>query len=691
MSRLLPLTRPSLLLSLTLPLVAGSAVAAPRSIRHLDDVQRVLGMTDTEVARVGKSGVLSPAEAREASFAAVYREVWVNDLPVFITADSMLHALHRSYDRALVEFEREAMRPWLDELLTGLDRGLELLAADARWSSEPALPDVRLVVSVTRAVLADCDEDETDCAVPTDRSLVELAVAAAGPATVELFGREREIDFSLLQPRGHYATAFDLHGYFRALQWLGQAELRLAEGAGPQVRRRQVAAALVMDEALLRGGVRKTLQRFERALTAWVGEADSTSLLDVEVLRTAGKLRTPADVARLDDAALRRLLGSAGLRPSRILGGLQVSWPDEPGQEALPIAVGLVGPRHTVDAEVLGRVVLDRIEHEGEKVMRMLPEPADVMFALGNERARRVLAPALARHPYEGALNDARAWVESLPKGTWTDSLYGIWLGAISTLGQPLPPRQPAVFRSDAFSDRLLAAQLASWAELRHDNVAYAKQSFTFAAGCSFPDVLIEPVPELFATLSLIGRRFDRLLDQLPQEHRNPLSKWARTWTEVMERLSNLARKQLIGEKPSAKDAAFLRSLVEVVHPEEPGYGGPGELLSGWYPALYLGAATDELREWDALVADVHTAPTDAAGQPTGSVLHVGTGRVRYLVVVVEGGSGPVAYVGPVYGYHELTTEGFERLTDVDWRERLSESGFAKATRPAWTRSYVAE
>ena len=53
-------------------------------------------------------------------------------------------------------------------------------------------------------------------------------------------------------------------------------------------------------------------------------------------------------------------------------------------------------------------------------------------------------------------------------------------------------------------------AQLASWAELRHDTLLYAKQSYTAVPVCDFPDAYVDPYPEAWAA-SLVRQQFARL------------------------------------------------------------------------------------------------------------------------------------------------------------------------------------
>jgi hypothetical protein len=53
------------------------------------------------------------------------------------------------------------------------------------------------------------------------------------------------------------------------------------------------------------------------------------------------------------------------------------------------------------------------------------------------------------------------------------------------------------------------------------------------------------------------------------------------------------------------------------------------------------------------------------------SVLHVGTGNPRMMVMTVDTCSGPRAYAGAVFAYHEHLAKGFTRLTDEEWAQKL--------------------
>lgn len=54
-------------------------------------------------------------------------------------------------------------------------------------------------------------------------------------------------------------------------------------------------------------------------------------------------------------------------------------------------------------------------------------------------------------------------------------------------------------------------------------------------------------------------------------------------------------------------------------------------------------------------------------GGGVGKVLHVGTGQPRLIVVNAAHPGPPRLYTGVVSSYFEVTTDGFDRLTDERW------------------------
>ncbi len=141
---------------------------------------------------------------------------------------------------------------------------------------------------------------------------------------------------------------------------------------------------------------------------------------------------------------------------------------------------------------------------------------------------------------------------------------------------------------------------------------------------------------------------------------------------------------EVAGTPLSETERGFLRRMLRQVN-------ACGSRYDGWYIRLFLGGE-NRARERDLIVADVHTAPTDASGAPVGWVLHAGTGPLNTAVLTAEvPGVGPVAFVGPVLSYYERVTTGFERLTDAAWAALFETDAGEVPARPAWARLYLAD
>jgi hypothetical protein len=257
--------------------------------------------------------------------------------------------------------------------------------------------------------------------------------------------------------------------------------------------------------------------------------------------------------------------------------------------------------------------------------------------------------------------------IDEHPADLWENNLYSLWLGALRTLSPSQTSQGNAgeglfpAAKSEAWGRRLLNSQLASWAELRHDSILYAKQSYTTGAECEFPDAYVDPYPELYAAIARYGQRGEELVASLELEGLGEVQNHFALLQSVALRLQEMAEHERTGAAFTDEMLAFINDAVQI---EE---GCPGEVTSGWYKQLFFADAS--ALERNPIITDVHTQPTDEAGNLVGRVLHVGTGEPRSMVVVAETCSGPRAYVGLASSYFETVTEDFERLNDEDWAQ----------------------
>lgn len=633
----------------------------PLDAKGLKLIQKAYPFSGAQRAALQRNGFVFLDNRAVPSFGTAYEQLYYNDLPLFVSADSMLHALHRSFDDILKKLELEDLIARLETVLVSMRR--DLGTGELRGLAAETVEHIDLYLAVALSLLnnrpaapiAGAENQKIE-------ALVQGARSAAGMKTVTLFGAPRPIDFSQFKPRGHYTDHPRLESYFRAMMWLGRIDLRLIEEteAGPIFRRAQFDAAVGM-RLLMDQPTHEAWLALDQTIGAFVGPYDSIDPRLLDELMADLSISRAADVAQVSDAnaqaALKRLPGGE----QRILSHI-VS--NDSGGETLPLSRTflLLGQRYTVDSHAMSDLVYDRVGNG--QIPRMMPDPLDVAYTVfGNDRALPLLAGELRRFGYDADLARVRARIDA--RQSWETTLYDAWLYAIRTLSTEQAAREqlPTVARTEAWGRRVLNTQLASWAELRHDTILYAKQSYTSAISCEHPDAYVDPYPAFYAALvqyARVGQTIIENLDPKPElksiilAHFNKLS-------EVSEKLGEIARRQRDGERISNQHLAFINEVVRSR------YVGCGELAGaeGWYPELFL----DSIRsvEYDPTIADVHTQPTDRSGAVVGRILHVGTSMPKLAVVTVNTCDGPRAYVGVVSAYHEVITEDFDRLDDNRW------------------------
>jgi hypothetical protein len=628
-----------------------------------------LALDATEMEHLGARGFVISSRWQSPSFMLGYSTIYLEDLPVYVSADSILFALHRSYDHLLATVETASLSRDLDALLARMrDR---LGAGDTGFARGQARAHVDVYLAVALSLLRGSTQSPVaggDAALIAE--LVTKADAAAGLRTVELFGVARDEDFSQFEPRGHYTNSAELSRYFRAMMWLGRIDFRMLETQddGSQLfRRAQVESALALRD-LMDDALRARFTRISATVAGFVGEPDYMQLPELDALLADLGVTEPSGLDLKTDAEIAQAITAGGYGEQRIASHFMVHGPEAAGTLPLSSSFALFGQVYVLDSEVFSNVVFDRAGGGG--VLRMMPNPLDVAFAaFGNDQAAGLLGEEMDRYPYAPDLAAQRLLADAHPAEFWEQNLYNRWLGAIRTLSPSRAPAEglPPVAKSERWGKRLLSSQLASWAELRHDTILYVKQSYTSGNSCDFPDAYVDPYPEFYAKIRSYAELGLSLSDEVglapeaPDAVRTKLHDHFALLGEVAERLGEMAEHELTGAPFTTEMLDFINDAVSV----QSVCGASFLENGGWYGKLF--AAPNLALEYDPTIADVHTQPTDEGGNVVGKVLHVGTGAARLMVVIAEGCSGPRAYAGLASSYHEVTTDDFERLTDEAW------------------------
>ncbi len=640
-------------------------------------------------------------------WASAFINIYSNDLPLFISTDFVLHTLHKSYDVILQTLEWQFLEPNLMDLLKAMYDSYPKLydkySNDVRLSD--ALGDVDLYISIARSLLLNSDYLPQKHTSDKFNEIMQ-AVGDEQMAYMTLFteSRQRKIDFSQFKPRGHYNKTIytnegerTLENYFRAMMWLGRIDFLLtAPPENPwepdwtvdELRRMQLGAIL-LNELLYTCGERDLLDKHEQIISYLVGPDDNMTPGELNGL-TGQVLSSPAelfDSLKFDE--FTEYLNSSDDYGQKIMSNFFFVDPftSDPGK--LPVSFKLLGQKFLIDSYVFSEMVYDRIIFNEEKIYRGLPDPLDVMAVLGNEDAMALLKDTMETYKYAYKISSLKYMVDAYDEDFWQQSLYNTWLSAIRELN-PLSSSEniPYFMKTTAWHHEKLNTQLTSWAQLRHDNILYGKQSYTGGTGCSYPYTYIEPYTDFYQRLQYFSENaadfFEKVFNGFDFQSKTDIIKYYTRYAEIMGIFKEIAGKELSGVALNDEEIVFLKTMISQ-------FMASGPSITGWFNDLFF--EPWNALNWDYTVADVHTQPTDQSGFVVGHVLHVGNGFINTGIFLAPNPTNPdqlMAFAGPVSSFHYEVTNDFLRYTDQEWEQKFIWSPGIPPARPDWISEYIA-
>jgi hypothetical protein len=430
-----------------------------------------------------------------------------NQAPSFVSSDAVLHAFHVLYDLALREAEVYSFWDLLGNLTNSLldsSYAQYLNAPEERWK-DAALRNT-MFLSVAISLL------DSEALIPPEaqeevNEVLALMEAHEGFSD-EWFMKYME-DFSQYIPRGHYTRSERLGQYFKAMMWFGRIMFRLVpngdlesneSGMDETAQAILLTLALTEDVANLPNGMSgfDAWDAIYEPTVFFVGSADD--LLPSEYLVLIQEIYgAHVTLAMLDnDALLDQFIREAlVLREPLIMSSFLL-----PG-ETLNQTQGFrfMGQRFIPDSYILGQLVY---VHVGD---RFMPKGLDVMAALGSDRAWELLDDQKLYPNYVAQMEMLWGVVANITDAEWTKNLYYLWLYSLLPLLNDPGEGYPMFMQSEAWVDKQLMTALSSWAELRHDTILYAKQSYTYLGSPPEPPIgYVEPVPRVYARLAALCR-----------------------------------------------------------------------------------------------------------------------------------------------------------------------------------------
>ncbi len=303
-------------------------------------------------------------------------------------------------------------------------------------------------------------------------------------------------DYTQYIPRGHYTRSDSLRHYFLAMMWLGRMTF-------DRRSRDFTLAALLLTQALTRAealglSARQLWEAIYQPTVFFVGKSDD--LTPDLYLKLARQVYGDAFEQLSPDALADTVKLAQFQQLARALPGPKIEYPDQPP------GLRLMGQRFIPDSYVLDELVFDKIP-DG----RFMPRGLDVMAVLGSRRAYELLqqTPDWTLYPsYPAKLDSLQREFAAYPDTVWAQNVYWNWLYCLMPLLVPKGAGYPDWMQTLAWLDKDLYTALASWAELRHDTILYAKQSGTetgMTPGVIGKQGYVEPAVHLYARLASLA------------------------------------------------------------------------------------------------------------------------------------------------------------------------------------------
>lgn len=675
------------------------------TIVNFKTVDDVFTLTNQQKELLRNNGFVVKDYSVENDITEPYNYLKDHEIPAFVTSDTLLHLYHIMFDQTLKGIEeREFFDGILDLSKALFDKSIE----DYETFTEHHLKEAArrnvgffgVALSLLQTPTEGYNNSETiktvSFSIPdyvTENVTTELFSIEAHEGFQDSSIFHYKEDYSQYTPRGHYTQSEKLKRYFKAMMWYGRITFLLR---GSDIVN-EVDANIATIQACLISTALSSLTDHERPLeelwervyvvtSFFVGAADD--LIPFEYLTSIntvfGTRFNATEFA--NETKMLNLLGTlAQLRSPQIYGGtgnvgIQPPFSKEQLYEVLEKTKGmrLMGQRFIPDSYMFQNLVFPTTgQYTGDGAPftywmgeRVMPRGLDIMTILGSTRARELLDAEgdTAYEFYDRQVENLSGQFASLNVTEWNRNLYWGWLYTLKPLLGSFDTRYPSFMQTKAWSDKELQTVLASWTELRHDTILYAKQSYTPVLTAVPPEDIsivgyVEPAPEFYKRLLALTTMTRTGLSDLQALNETETNRLNNLET-VLKRLLNISTLELEGKELKESDYEFIRNFGEHLDSIITGVNNQGKETT--------------------IIADVHTDTNTAL------VLEEAVGYVNLIIVAYKTPDGKVIMgAGPVFSYYEFKQPMSDRLTDEAWKQLL-EAG-QEPSRPIWTESFIAE
>lgn len=585
----------------------------------------------------------------------LYEENDYKQLPNFITTDLYLQAFHMYFSYTLKSIEQEKLIPILTDLcLKMYNKSKALIHSNDNEIKKLAEFNTTFYAIpyflLTQKELALSERQKKFFDVEISKINQEEDDLSEFLNWTEVF-----FSYSLFKPRGHYTRNSEMQQYFKAMMWLQTAPFCLDERE--KLNQSVFSGYLLTDKELY-----KSYQSIYEPIAFLVGLPDNLSFMDItdfihgkQQINSIEEAFTTENINKIEENL--KILAKTR---NKIKPEIEISCVDK---------INFMPQRYLIDSDIIQKMV-----DVGSNSERAYPRALDLFSTFGVKSAEDILTKTYRDQEkwelFTTRLNENKTKFQHF--NDWNKSVYNKWIKSLIEL-QKTDKQYPEFMQTAAWSLKNLNTALASWAELKHDAILYGEQPMAAECGGGGP-----PTP-------------------IVKGYVEPNLKF---WNELAELLiltkNVLAKNGLLTEDLKAKNeqlADYVKFLIQVSKKEL-----ANEVLDDneYFTIEYMGSSIEYftlsviepglyMDEWSqvkgpdksiAVVADIYTRNVPECNK--NGILHVATGNVNSIYVVVPIGKELYLTKGATFSYYEFVEPLGTRLTDEEWQKRLDEGKIPK-------------
>ena len=626
---------------------------------------------------LGRNGfAIVPAEHNQLFH--VYEKNDYADFPSFVTTDLYLQLFHLYFDCVLRDVEEKH----LDSLMIVFSSQME---AEMKTLTSSQNAEVKAAAEFGQAWFAVASwlfsHDKAPASAATlnvpeaYKKMVMEEITKAIDAEngysdmLEYFPPEEMFGYSLFRPRGHYTRSKVCSRYFRGMMWLQTAHF----GTNKPSKMKQIA--LIANVINQQPKLSAIYNKVSEPITYLMGTTDNVTI--IQVANRIKEMGLPIEQllsSRKEMANLTKDIEEIAKRQMRI---------ELKKTRGSKYVVDIMPQRYQPDAEAL----ITTTDQDSPVSLRPHPKGLDWMAVMGLPGAERILIDELKETQrwtgFPKALTTAR---KKAATTQWEACVANQWMYTLQSLGDTAQSL-PYFMQSPQWQKKNLNTALASWAELKHDAILYAKQPMLAECGDGGPEPpvvkgYVEPNVKFWEKAIALVTRMDKVLTTYGLQTEKAKAVYERI-KEMAEFCRDISIKELNSGKITDEEynqIEIIGSTVENISLEL--VSEDNQMLQGWSDVV----STDKKV---AVVADVFTAGGENVAIDDKCVLYEGVGPAYEIYVVVEIDGSLYLTRGSVFSYREFTRLMSDpRMTDEEWQEELKKSPTGGT--PSWMKEIIA-